>query len=426
MSVVPEEVFELGFELESFGGRLLDGGTITSVTGIEAGVGAAGMRRSKAPDVALIAVEGTGKRACGTGVFTANKAKAAPVLVSMGVVESGSSIEGIVANAGCANALTGEKGLEDAKAMQRAAAHVIGANEDCVLVASTGIIGTFLPIEAVTSAINAIAMSSSEDAGHQAARAIMTTDRFPKECAVGVESIDGTVTVGAIAKGAAMLEPAMATMLAFVATDAFVDPNTLRRLLRNSVSKTFNKMSVDACMSTNDCVLAVATGEGPSVKFGDAVTSAVGNVLQKGLDFVCAYLALEMARDGEGSNRLAVLRIRGAASQSDAERVARAIASSTLVRCSLYGGDPYWGRIVAEAGSVARYFDSRAVSVWYGPFEVCRNGVATSEWHSNDLSSYMSSSEVEIVCDLGMGPFGTVRVIAALGPGYVEENMATS
>lgn len=418
----PEEAFDLGFELEEWGGRVLEGGTITSVEGISAGAASAGLRPSGLPDIALIVSEGT----TGAGVFTQNLAKAAPVTVSMKALASDGAIRGIVANAGCANASTGSRGIRDAEAMQRAAAERIGAPKDSVLVASTGLIGTFVPIDSVVSAIASIAPEESLDAGHRAARAITTTDTVPKECAVVFGAGDWEITVGAIAKGAAMLEPSMATMLAFVATDASLEAATLRRLVRNSASKTFNKMTVDACMSTNDCVLALATG---ASNLGPGEASPADpdlDAMQKAFDYVCASLALDMVRDGEGSSRVAVVRVRGAAGRGDAERVARAIAASSLVRCSLYGGDAYWGRVVSEAGAAAEVFDPASVSVSYGPFEVCSAGVATEAWGSKDLARYMTASEVEITCDLGVGASGAVRVMASLGPGYVDENMRTS
>ncbi len=416
----PEEVF--GFaSLQAVGGRILTGGTITSAGGVAAGAASAGLRRSGRPDVALVGAE----RAAAAGVFTRNKAKAAPVLVSISTLARSREVWGIVANAGCANALTGERGLADAKAMQSEAARSLGAPEDSVLVASTGIIGTYLPIESVMQAVSSISLGTDDPAGHEAASAIMTTDTFPKECAVSVSTPFGEFRVGAVAKGAAMLEPSMATMLAFVATDARVEPETLHEVLGRAVSRTFNRISVDACMSTNDCVFALATGVS-GVTVGGGPDSVDPAVLQACFDHVCGSLALDMVRDGEGSSRFAVLRVKGAYTPEDAERVARRIAGSSLVRCSLYGGDPYWGRILSEAGSVAEVFDPDRSSVAYGPYVVCQGGVGTELWHSVEVSRYLEGTEVEVVCDLGVGDAEAVRVMASLGPGYVEENMRTS
>jgi glutamate N-acetyltransferase/amino-acid N-acetyltransferase len=418
----PEEAFDLGFEIESIGGRPLEEGTITSVGGISAGAASAGMRRNGLDDVALVVSDGT----TGAGVFTRNKAKAAPVVLSMKTLEHKGPIRAIVANAGCANALTGSTGMRDAETMQQAAADAIASPKDSVLVASTGLIGTPLASASMASAIASIELSRSADAGHRAARAIMTTDTIPKECAVVLEVGNSEVTVGGIAKGAAMLAPSMATMLAFIATDVALDRDTLRRLVAESVSKTFNRLSVDSCMSTNDCVLALATSTSGVEVTADRSTHDEFEILKRGFEYVCASMALSMARDAEGSSRLAVLRVRGAASPDDAERVGRAIAASSLVRCSLYGGDAYWGRVVSEAGAAASVFDVESVSVSYGPFEVCSKGVATESWESDELSEYMSSSEIAITCDLGVGTCESVRLVASLGPGYVEENMRTS
>ncbi len=418
----PETAFDLGFELEAIPASTVPEGTITSVAGVEVGTASVGLRGRGGDDLALIYAEG----ATAAGVFTSNRAKAAPVVLSMETLAESESVCAIVANAGCANALTGERGMEDAVAMQQAAASKLGVPRNSVLVASTGLIGTYLPRESVVSAIGMVGLSNSVEAGHRAARAIMTTDTHPKECAVRVGLEGYECTVGGIAKGAAMLAPSMATMLAFLATDAALDRPTLARLLANSVEKSFNKLSVDACMSTNDTVVAFATGRAETSSGRDAIDGDVVEALQKAFDYVCAYLALEMARDAEGSSRIAVVRVKGAASSADAEAAAMKIAASSLVRCSLYGGDPYWGRVLSEAGSAARVFDPSAVSVAYGPHLVCSGGVATEVWGSEELSRYMSAPEIEITCDLGVGAYEALRVMASLGPEYVEENMKTS
>jgi glutamate N-acetyltransferase/amino-acid N-acetyltransferase len=438
---------------EGFAIDRLPEGTLTSVEGVRAGAASAGLKRSGKPDVALISVP---KPTPAAAVFTTNKAAAAPVVISARSISERPLAAGVVANSGCANALTGDRGTEAALSMQESAARVLGVSPSDVLVASTGLIGTELPVQKVRAAIESMRLSEGAEAGHLAARAIMTTDTVPKETAVEVSDGRRRVRVGGIAKGAAMLAPSMATMLAFLATDVACDPRALAGVLRSAVAATFNRLSVDACRSTNDTVVLLTTekgelavGEDASRYASDVFASLLGGVpsgkktdvadategaeehrnlglLAVGVHLVCAELAMAMARDAEGSNKVAVVKVRGAASPADAEAAAQAIASSSLVRCSLFGSDPYWGRIVAEAGSAVSSFDDRSVSVSYGPYRVCAGGVATSEWSSAGLARYMERPEIEIVCDLGVGPFGALRVMTALGTGYVEENMKTS
>lgn len=419
-----------GLQARDFEVRIVPDGTVTTVRGVLGGAASAGLKRSGRTDLAVIALERVGMCA---GVFTSNKAAAAPVQSCRRLLARESRFSGVVVNSGCANALTGEKGLADAETVRRAATELIGLEGAEALVASTGLIGTELPVDAIVEALRSLRLESGEAAGHAVAEAIMTTDTVPKEVAVRAASDGEAVLVGGVAKGAAMLAPSMATMLAFLVTDAAVGAKTLDRLLRAAVAKTFNRLSVDACQSTNDTVLLFGTNAETFDGGGDAGTrfeteqgSTPSGLLEAALEVACAELALAMARDAEGSERLAVLKVEGAASPEDAEAVAGAIAASTLVRCSLHGADPYWGRVVSEAGSAAKRFDADRTDVLYGPHRVCAGGKATAEWRDPSLQDYMTRSEIEITLDLGLGPYSARRIVAALGPGYVEENMKTS
>lgn len=401
--------------------EILKGSSICSTPGIAA----AGMHAGVKPDGALdLALIDAGVVCNSAGVFTSNRAKAAPVLVSLDHLADGRA-KGIVANSGCANACTGARGVNDAVAMASAAGNVIACEPSEVLVASTGLIGFYLPISGITSAMSSAALGTDSECGHAAARAIMTTDTVPKEAAVRTSIGGKTITISGMAKGAAMLAPSMATMLAFITTDAAIEPGTLQVALRSSVASTFNRISVDACQSTNDTVLALATGTAGNRSID--TPSAPGFVeLADALSEVCAQLALSMVCDGEGATRVARIAVNGAASANDALLAARGIASSVLVRCSLYGADPYWGRIASEIGaSKAEQVVPELVSISYGGTTVASRGVAIP--HDEEVvRDHMAKPVVEIECDLGIADGSAVMFCCDLGPGYIEENQGTS
>lgn len=401
--------------------EILDDASICSTPGIAAAGTHAGVKAEGALDLALV---DAGVVCNSAGVFTSNRAKAAPVLVSIDHLADGKA-RGIAANSGCANACTGERGVEDSIAMTAAAADLFACAPSQVLVASTGLIGFYLPIAAVTSGISGATLGTDSQCGHAAARAIMTTDTVPKEAAVKTSVGGKEVTVSGMAKGAAMLAPSMATMLGFITTDASIEADVLQVALRSAVASTFNRISVDACQSTNDTVVALATGTAGNQTID---TPGAPGFLEVGdaISEVCAQLALKMVCDGEGATKVARIAVNGAASASDALAVARAIASSVLVRCSLHGADPYWGRIASEIGaSGADEVRPELVSISYGGTAVAAKGVAIP--HDEDLvREHMAKPIVEIVCDLGLGDGSSVMFSCDLGPGYIEENRGTS
>jgi len=319
--------------------------SVTSASGFSVGVSEAGIRESGGPDLVLIASD---RPASAAATFTTNLMRAAPVLLAEEALTSGAAtVRGIVINAGCANAGTGAAGLKDARAVVAAAAAHLGCEPHEVLPASTGLIGSRLPVPSIAAAIPALRLRRSRAAAARAARAIMTTDTRPKQNAVTARLSDGRAfTVGGMAKGAGMIHPQMATMLAFLTTDAPIDPVTLASLLRPAVERTFNQVTVDGDTSTNDAVMVLANGAagGPSLNGEDR------RIFAEALEAVCRSLAIAIASDGEGARHLIEVTVIGAADDAIARTVARTVASSSLVKTAVHGADPNWGRIAAAAG----------------------------------------------------------------------------
>lgn len=340
-------------------------GGITSPLGFSVGVGEAGIRESGGPDLVLIASD---RPASAAATFTTNLMRAAPVLLAEeALASSASTARGIVVNAGCANAGTGAAGLEDARAVVAAAAGHLGCQPHEVLPASTGLIGSRLPVSPMVAAIPGLRLRRSRAASERAARAIMTTDTRPKQHAVSARLADGRLlTVGGMAKGAGMIHPQMATMLAFLTTDAPIDPVTLRSLLRPCVERTFNQVSVDGDTSTNDAVMVLANGAvgGPLLAGDDRSAFA------DALDAVCQSLAIAIATDGEGAQHLIEVTVNGAANDADARAVARTVAASSLVKTAVHGADPNWGRIAAAAGRSGVRLDPDRMRICIGDVTV--------------------------------------------------------
>ncbi|MEA2687036.1 MAG: glutamate N-acetyltransferase / amino-acid N-acetyltransferase, partial [Actinomycetota bacterium] len=339
-----------------------------------------------------------------------NKATAAPVNVSRAhLASTGGRAAAVVVNSGCANAATGARGDADAERMCALVAADLGCDPSDVLVCSTGLIGYFLPMAEVEKGTPPLVAARRSDGGAEAARAIMTTDTVPKEVTVAGDGY----TVGGMAKGAAMLAPNMATMLAVLTTDAVAEPHELRAALVAAVEGSFNRIVVDGCTSTNDTVIILANGRS-------------GRPLDPGvLSAACLSLAAQMVEDAEGATKVAQIHVRGAASDAEAHAAARKIAESQLVQCSLYGQDPYWGRIVSEVGSAGVTFDIDTFSVAYGDIEVCRDGVA-ADHDEAAVKAHLAGRHVAVTADLGLGEGMAVMLTSDLTPGYIDENMRTS
>ena len=346
-----------------------DAGAITMPLGFRASAVAAGIKPDRL-DLALIAADAP---CAAAGVFTTNRAVAAPVVVSREHVGAGRA-RAIVVNAGCANAATGESGLRDAREMAARTALGLGCAASEVLVASTGVIGVPLPMDKVRAGIEAACASLSSERGGDMARAILTTDTRPKEVLVEASVGGRRVRVAGIAKGAGMIAPNMATLLAFFTTDAAIAPAVLRAALVAAVGETLNRITVDGDMSTNDTALILASGasgspsiEGPGADH-DAFVAALTEASRG--------LAEMVVRDGEGATRVAQVRVEGAATPRDADVVARTIAESPLVKTALHGGDPNWGRILAAVGRSGIAIGARGVDIHLGDIPVAAGSAA--------------------------------------------------
>jgi glutamate N-acetyltransferase / amino-acid N-acetyltransferase len=388
--------------------------SVTAVPGFVAAGGSAGIKASGNPDVAIVATD-DGAAVSAAGVFTGNLAAAAPVQISRKhLAATSGKAAAVILTSGNANAATGEPGRQAVLALCQDVADGIGAKLEEVLACQTGLIGIPFPIEVALPAVPSIVAnrSDSAEAGAAAARAIMTTDTVPKEVVVRGEGF----TVGGMAKGAAMLAPNMATMLAVCTTDATVDPVTLRTCLQEAVAASFNTMTVDGCTSTNDTVLVLANGQG-ATPTPTALTAA--------LTEACLSLAEQMVSDAEGATKVAHIKVVGAESDVAAHTAARKVAESQLVQCSLNGEDPYWGRVISELGSAGVAFEIDRVSVAYGGVVVCEGGVAAAH-DAAVVSTHLQGRHVEILCDLKLGSGRAAVLTTDLGYGYIDENRTTS
>jgi glutamate N-acetyltransferase/amino-acid N-acetyltransferase len=345
------------------------GGGVTAPRGFRAAGVSAGIKRRRQPDLALVVADGP---AAAAAVFTRNRVQAAPVRISRARVRRGRA-RAVLINSGCANCLTGPAGWRDALALGRAAARLLGVGERDVLLASTGIIGRRLPVPRMTRALPRAVAGLRRTAHRDAARAMLTTDREPKEAAVALRLQGRTVRIGGMAKGAGMIAPSMATMLAVVTTDAQVPAALLRRLLREAAAATFNRITVDGDMSTNDTVFALASGRaGARLRPGGADTARFA----RGLRAVCERLAKHIVRDGEGVARTMLVQVAGARTDGDAGRVARRVANSPLVKTMLAGADPNVGRIAAAVGASGARFDPSGLEIFLGRQRVVARGEA--------------------------------------------------
>ncbi|MBM3672514.1 MAG: bifunctional glutamate N-acetyltransferase/amino-acid acetyltransferase ArgJ [Actinobacteria bacterium] len=398
--------------------------SVTAAKGFEASGVACGIKPSGAPDLALIT---TSDRCAvsAAGVFTQNVACAAPVQISRRHLEDGRAAA-VVLSSGNANAATGEQGRQDALRMCQLAAEGLGCDTDDVLVCSTGLIGIPMPMAALEEGVPkaAIAVAGGSEAGDAAARGIMTTDTVSKQAVATASLSDGTtITVGGMAKGAAMLAPSMATMLAVLTTDASIESDVLGEALVDAVDGTFNALVVDACTSTNDTVLVLANGAAGNALIEDS--GADLDAVASAITSVCDQLAGAMASDAEGATKLVTLTVTGAPSNDDARKAARKVASSQLVQCSLYGCDPYWGRIISELGTSGVKFDPEQVTISYNGMTPCVNGIAASHDEAA-LAKEMAGRDIEITCDLHAGEGTATMRFTDLTHAYIDENTGTS
>ena len=386
--------------------------SVTAVEGFVAAGIAAGIKPSGGPDMSVVATADAAPVAT-AGVFTANLMTAAPVVVTRRRLErTGGLAAAVILNSGNANAATGRQGLADAERMCDLTAGALGCDSDHVLVCSTGLIGFELPMETVAAGIPQVVAARHAGGGSAAADAMMTTDTVRKEVVVTGDGF----TVGGIAKGAAMLEPDMATMLAVLTTDAAAGPGELRQILRGAVATSFNRLTVDGAQSTNDTVLLLANGRAGPVPAG-ALAAATAEA--------CRDLALRMADDAEGSTKTVLLRVTGAVSDAEAAKAARDCANCQLVKCSWFGEDPYWGRIASEFGAAGVAFDPELLRIAYGDHVVYAGG-RPRQPDAEAIGAYMRRRRLHLNVDLGLGDGQAEIITVDLTHGYIDENSRTS
>ena len=374
----------------------LEGG-ITTVPGILASGIAAGIKPSGKKDLALVYSSVPARAAA---VFTRNQVKGAPVLVSQEHLRDGRA-QAILASSGCANVCTGEQGLKDAREMTRIVGELLRVSPRQVLIAGTGVIGQHLPMDKVRAGLPRLVKGLSPQGGRHSAEAILTTDTVPKEAAVRLEVAGRPVTIGGIAKGVAMLEPHLATMFCFMATDAMVAGDALHAVLRRAVDRSFNRITVDGDQSTSDTVAVLANGlaENASLERGGKGLRQFA----RGLEAVTTRLAKLLVEDGEGATKLVEIRLRGARTRREALLAARSVANSPLVKTALNGGDPNWGRIMMALGkSPARVVGER-VSITIEDEALVERGVQKAGARLDRIREVMGRREYAITIDLGLG-----------------------
>src|SRR6185503_15657673 len=363
-------------------------GGVTTPQGYRASGSSAGIKADKGLDLALLVSD---TPATAAAVFTTNRAQAAPILISREHLSaSGGVARAIVVNSGCANACTDDEGLDAAREIAAETARLVRCSVAEVLVASTGVIGVALPMGKIRAALPAAFRGLGNDHGSLAARAIMTTDPFPKEAAAEVPIGTRTIRIGGMAKGSGMIEPMMATMLAFITTDAAVPQPLLVRALRHAVDDSFNAITVDGECSTNDCVMLLANGAS-----GTEIDESHYPAFVQGLHAVCRELALGIVRGGEGATKLVTVNVTGAASSEEARRAAKAIANSLLVKTAIHGGDPNWGRLLAVAGRAGVSFDQQRAAVTIGSIVLFKNGQPHDE-AAPQAAHYLQGKDIAV------------------------------
>lgn len=401
----------------------MNGASITQIPGgvcapkgfRASGFAAAIKPTSKKMDCALI-VSDTNAAAAGT--FTTNLFKAPPIQWSERICQSGHA-RAIFANSGNANACTGDRGAENAKATAARVAAGLGASADEVCVLSTGVIGVHLPMDRIANGVDGCLAALTPEGSADAARAIMTTDTVPKETAVELALSGGVVRIGAIAKGSGMISPNMATMFCLITTDAAVHANDLSGVLREAVGASFNHICVDNDMSTSDAVICLANGASGVDELvpGTADFAAFAGAVKA----ICTQMAKALVRDGEGATKFVEIAVSGAASDADARTIARAIAVSQLCKTAFFGQDPNWGRFACAAGYAGVPFDPARVNIWIDDLQIMRDGMA-AEYAEADAAERMLRPEFTVRVEVGDGPGASVYWTSDLSHDYVTIN----
>ncbi len=388
---------------------------VTFPQGFKAAGVKAGIKKSGNLDVAVIYTE---REAAVAGVFTQNAVAAASVSVSKEVVATGTA-HAVAANAGCANACTGEQGEKDARATQEITAEALGCTAEDVIVASTGVIGVNLPMDKMEKGLRAAVAALSADGSENAGNAILTTDTYSKSCAAEVEIAGKKVRFGAIAKGSGMIQPNMATMLCFITTDATIDSRLLQKALSETTEVSFNMISIDGDMSTNDMAVVLANGAA-----GNARIQAEGadyEAFKKVLESICKGLAQRIAADGEGATKFLTVNVSGTKSFADAKTIAMSVAKSPLVKTAFFGEDPNWGRVICAVGYAGIPMDPKTTVVKFGGIPVYANGVGAA-CDEEALRAVMGEHDIAIDIDMGAGEASATVWTCDFSYAYVKIN----
>ena len=397
-------------------------GGVTAAKGFEAASTAAGIKYKDRTDMALVYSQ---VPCVAAGTFTTNVVKAAPVKWDQQVVKSGAKAQAVVVNSGIANACTGAEGFGYCKDTADAAAKALNISADGVLIGSTGVIGKQIPIDKLTAGIKVLAGKKNDtlENGTEAAKAIMTTDTFPKELAVAIEVGGKTVTIGGMAKGSGMIHPNMCTMLAFITTDAVITKDALQKALSEDVGDTYNMISVDGDTSTNDSVVLLANGMA-----GNEEITAEGEDYDnfcKALHEITTFLAKKMAGDGEGATALFETKVIHAASKEDARTLAKSVICSSLTKAAIFGHDANWGRILCALGYSGAKFDPENVDLYFesksGKIHIFGNGVAC-DYSEEEATKILSDPEVTALVDMHMGDAEATAWGCDLSYDYVKIN----
>ena len=397
--------------------RIVKGG-VCSAKGFRAAGVAAEIKYKGRNDVALIVAD---EPCAATAVFTTNKVAAAPVLYDREIVKGGKA-QAILANSGCANACTGKLGLRDAEFSALATAGELGVSPKHVLVASTGVIGRPLPMDRLLAGMKAASKKLGATSAHglAAEKAVMTTDTKPKQACATVRIGGKTVTVGGMSKGSGMIEPNMATMLGFITTDAAISAAMLKRALYLAINKSFNRLVVDGDESTNDSVFLLASGMA-----GNSAITRAGkdfDAFLEALEAVCISLARQMATDGEGATKFVTVTVKGARTEKDAERAARAVAKSPLAKTSWFGKDPNWGRILAAVGYSGADVVDMKTEVFYDKVWAFKCGKVADAAQLRKLEKVLKKDAFEVVVDLHLGKFASSIYTCDFSLDYVHIN----
>ena len=396
--------------------RTVAGGGVTTPQGFRAGAISCGIKSaSDTPDLALLIAD---QPCVAAATFTTSRTPAAPVLICKEhLAANGNQAQAVIVNSGNANCSTGTRGLRDARTMAGAVAEHYGIDPQLVMVSSTGIIGRPLPVEKVITGLPKIV--PRYDGGEEFANAILTTDTRAKRIAVECEIGGVTIRIGGTTKGAGMIYPNMATMLCYITTDAAIDGAWLQDVLQHAVMDSFNMICVDGDMSTNDTVIVMANGMA-----GNQVITAGSpdaDTFVMALNRVTRYLAVEIARDGEGMTKLMEVHVRGGHDAGDARKAARGITMYRLWQCALAGGDPNWGRIIGALGACGAAFDQDQIAVWLGDVQVVKDGIA-AEYQQADAVQALVGDTVTITVDLHHGQASATAWGCDMTHGYIDEN----